>query len=369
MRQPAVVTDTGSTKRDDRRGGARRCRRGSRSSAAIRSAGAAQGGLEHARPDLFAGRPWLLTPTGERRRRRRVEKLSAFVRALGARAARDRRRRRTIGCSRSQPPAAADGERADAGGRRRGRRRTAWRWPAAASPTRRGSPSSPPDIWRDIAATNADEIGPALDALIALLQDLRADLPEGDRLADVFTDAAGGETARRNQQAVIRNPNPRIRNLRYPCVAAGISVTTVERSAGKYFLNTSCSTCGVTASMRCAARQDLARVAAVGLDRLQPAQPVVVLLQRRLVAAPRRFLGAIGQVRGRPFLLQPLDLLHHARGHRLDVLRRRAEAHLDVAARRAAAAPATGRPTRCRSGRDPRAGCRAARCRAPSSRR
>jgi prephenate dehydrogenase len=50
--------------------------------------------------------------------------------------------------------------------------------------------SSPADIWRDIAATNADEIGPALDALIALLQDLRKDLPDGDRLADVFADAA-----------------------------------------------------------------------------------------------------------------------------------------------------------------------------------
>ena len=36
--------------------------------------------------------------------------------------------------------------------------------------------SSPADIWRDIAATNADEIGPALDALIAVLQDLRGDL-------------------------------------------------------------------------------------------------------------------------------------------------------------------------------------------------
>src|SRR5262249_56378703 len=36
--------------------------------------------------------------------------------------------------------------------------------------------SSPADMWRDIAATNADEIGPALDALIAVLQDLRADL-------------------------------------------------------------------------------------------------------------------------------------------------------------------------------------------------
>ena len=50
--------------------------------------------------------------------------------------------------------------------------------------------SSPPEIWRDIAATNADEIGPALDVLIAILQDLRRDLPKGDRLSDVFTEAA-----------------------------------------------------------------------------------------------------------------------------------------------------------------------------------
>ena len=50
--------------------------------------------------------------------------------------------------------------------------------------------SSPADIWQDIAATNADEIGPALDGLIELLQELRRDLPEGDRLHDVFTGAA-----------------------------------------------------------------------------------------------------------------------------------------------------------------------------------
>jgi len=50
--------------------------------------------------------------------------------------------------------------------------------------------ASPPDIWKDIAGTNADEIGPALDALILLLQELRGDLGDGERLADVFTDAA-----------------------------------------------------------------------------------------------------------------------------------------------------------------------------------
>src|SRR5262249_38847695 len=50
--------------------------------------------------------------------------------------------------------------------------------------------SSPADIWRDIAATNADEIGPALDELIALLKDLERDLKAGSRLADVFDEAA-----------------------------------------------------------------------------------------------------------------------------------------------------------------------------------
>ena len=64
VHQPAVVTDTGSTKR-----------------AVVEAAralpprftfigghplgGSAKGGLENARPDLFGGRPWLLTPTGE----------------------------------------------------------------------------------------------------------------------------------------------------------------------------------------------------------------------------------------------------------------------------------------------------------------
>jgi prephenate dehydrogenase len=49
--------------------------------------------------------------------------------------------------------------------------------------------SSPADIWKDIAATNADEIGPALDALIAVLQDLRRDLAAGSRLEEVFSTA------------------------------------------------------------------------------------------------------------------------------------------------------------------------------------
>src|SRR5215208_1185670 len=65
VRVPAIITDTGSTKREI-----------VTAAAALPPrltfigghplAGAAQGGLEHARPDLFEGRTWLLTPTAAR---------------------------------------------------------------------------------------------------------------------------------------------------------------------------------------------------------------------------------------------------------------------------------------------------------------
>ena len=61
VRQPAVVTDTGSTKRGIvEAAGALPPRFTFVGGHPL--AGAAQGGLEHARPDLFSGRPWLLTP-------------------------------------------------------------------------------------------------------------------------------------------------------------------------------------------------------------------------------------------------------------------------------------------------------------------
>jgi len=50
--------------------------------------------------------------------------------------------------------------------------------------------SSPAEIWKDIASTNADEIGAALDTLIDILTDLRGDLQNGEQLQDVFTSAA-----------------------------------------------------------------------------------------------------------------------------------------------------------------------------------
>ena len=206
VRQPAVVTDTGSTKRDIV------------AAAGLLPprftfigghplAGAAHGGLEYARPDLFAGRPWLLTPAsapndgaqdpksppGARGYQpgdaAALDKLTDFTRALGAEprlidaVAHDR-----LLAFLSHLPQLTVSALMHVVGDAVGREGLALSGRGLADTTRLAS--SPPDIWTDIAATNADEIGGALDRLIALLQDLRRDLPDGRRLADVFTDAA-----------------------------------------------------------------------------------------------------------------------------------------------------------------------------------
>jgi prephenate dehydrogenase len=202
VRQAAIVTDTGSTKRG--------------TVEAARSlparftfvgghplAGAAQGGLEHARADLFQGRPWLLTsafargddsrasarPAGDDVAGGGLVKLTEFVQALGAvpRMMSVQAHDRMLAFLSHLPQLTASALMQVVGDAV-GEEGLTLAGRGLADTTRLAS--SPPDIWRDIAATNADEIGPALDALIARLQDLRRDLPDGDRLAEIFTDAA-----------------------------------------------------------------------------------------------------------------------------------------------------------------------------------
>ena len=187
VRQPAIVTDTSGTKR-----------------AIVEAAralpprftfvgghplgGAATAGLEHARPDLFTGRPWLFTPAGDGTGAA-LEKLSTFARALGAEphvldpAAHDR-----VLAFLSHLPQLTASALMQVVGDAVGERGLALAGRGLADTTRLAS--SPSDIWRDIAATNADEIGAALDALIAALEALRRDLPHGDRLAEIFAAAA-----------------------------------------------------------------------------------------------------------------------------------------------------------------------------------
>ena len=187
VRQPAIVTDTGGTKRaivDAARGLPPRFT----FVGGHPLGGAAKAGLEHARPDLFTGRPWLFTPTGDAHGAA-VEKLSAFARAFGAvphvldPIAHDR-----MLAFLSHLPQLTASALMDVVGDAVGESGLALAGRGLADTTRLAS--SPPEIWRDIAVTNADELGPALDALIAVLQDLRRDLADGDRLAAIFTSAA-----------------------------------------------------------------------------------------------------------------------------------------------------------------------------------
>ena len=189
IRQPALVTDTGSTKRDIMAAAgslpARLTFIGGHP-----LAGAAHGGLEHARPDLFSGRPWLLTANAASDGGgAALAKLTGFVQALGAvpRVMGVQAHDRLLAFLSHLPQLTASALM-HVVGESVGQEGLSLAGRGLADTTRLAS--SPPDIWKDIAATNADEIGPALDALIALLQDLRRDLPDGEKLADVFTDAA-----------------------------------------------------------------------------------------------------------------------------------------------------------------------------------
>jgi len=188
VRTPAVVTDVGSTKRAIVEA-ARELPDRFTFIGGHPLAGAARSGLEYARPDLFRGRPWILTSGEPRAAADALERLSSFVRALGAvpkamtAEAHDR-----LVASLSHLPQLTASALMQVVGDRIGADGLALAGRGLADTTRLAS--SPADIWKDIAATNADEIGPALDALIAVLEDLRKDLGDGDRLTEVFEQAA-----------------------------------------------------------------------------------------------------------------------------------------------------------------------------------
>ena len=191
VRQAAVVTDTGSTKRAIVEH-ARRLPPRFTFVGGHPLGGAAGGGLEHARPDLFKGRPWLFTPSSDAAGDA-LEKLLAFARALGAEP-------QVVGAGShdhllaylSHLPQITASALMRIVGETVGTEGLSLAGRGLVDTTRLAS--SPAEIWKDIAATNADEIGEALDTLIALLQELRHDLSSGERLTDVFEAAARWRT-------------------------------------------------------------------------------------------------------------------------------------------------------------------------------
>ena len=182
----AVVTDTGSTKR-----------------AIVEAAaplperftfigghplgGAARSGIEHARADMFTGRPWLFTPTTGHDAPS-LEKLQAFAVGLGAspRVLSPEDHDRLLAFISHLPQLTVSalmhivGQAAGSDGLSLSGR-------GLQDTTRLAS--SPAGIWKEVCATNADEIGSALDALIAVLQRLGADLKTGKTIDEVFESA------------------------------------------------------------------------------------------------------------------------------------------------------------------------------------
>lgn len=150
-------------------------------------AGAAYGGVSHARADLFDGRPWILTPRPDHPAQS-LARLEQFVVGLGGvpHIMTPELHDRFVGAVSHLPQLTASalmhvvGKLAgDAGLELAG---------AGLRDTTRLA-TSPPGIWRDVAATNEDVIRDALDTLIRTLTEMRDSLGSGDTIDEVFTSA------------------------------------------------------------------------------------------------------------------------------------------------------------------------------------
>ena len=182
----AVITDTGSTKREivD---AAKALPPRFTFVGGHPLGGAARAGIEHARADLFVGRPWLFTPepTGPSAA---LDKLFEFARNLGALP-------RTLTAQEhdhllayvSHLPQMASTALMHVVGEVAGREGLALTGRGLQDTTRLAS--SPASIWCDVCASNADEIGEALDALIKILADLRSNLQKTDTIEEIFQSA------------------------------------------------------------------------------------------------------------------------------------------------------------------------------------
>jgi len=187
VRGAAVVTDVSSTKRDVVEAArvlpARLTFIGGHP-----LGGAPRSGIDHARPDLFRDRPWLFTPSDDSDGEI-LERLRRFVTGFGAVPhvlapdAHDR-----LLAFLSHLPQLAASTLMHVVGDAIGEDGLALSGRGLVDTTRLAS--SPADIWRDICATNADEIGVGLDVLIAELGAIRDGLADGPTIDRIFDSAS-----------------------------------------------------------------------------------------------------------------------------------------------------------------------------------
>jgi prephenate dehydrogenase len=184
----AAITDVGGTKRDIVRAAATLPASCAPFVGGHPIGGAEQGGFAFARADLFRGRPWILTPGGSTAASA-VDRVAGFVQGLGARpTTMDADEHDRVMAFLSHLPQltvsalmGVVGEATESTGLRLAGR-------GLVDSTRLAS--SPSDVWREVCAANAADIGTALDSLIARLQQLRAGLADGATVDAVFDNAA-----------------------------------------------------------------------------------------------------------------------------------------------------------------------------------
>jgi prephenate dehydrogenase len=184
----AVVTDVGSTKAETVAAAARLPER-FEFIGGHPLAGAALGGIAEARAELFEGRPWLLTPQASTDPGA-LASLRRFVEALGASpvelpaSEHDR-----MVAYLSHLPQLAVTALMHVVGESVGEDGLALAGRGLRDTTRLAS--SPAGIWRDIAATNPEQLVAALDAFIDVLKHFRSQAGQPDAGFDaIFTSAA-----------------------------------------------------------------------------------------------------------------------------------------------------------------------------------
>ena len=186
LRDTAIVTDVGGTKRD--------ILKAARAAGAPRRfvgghpiGGAEHGGFGFASPDLFKGRPWVFTPAADDADA--LDRLSRLATGLGARpltmAADEHDRVMAFVSHLPQLATSALMEVVGSAVQSEGLR-VAGR--GLVDSTRLAS--SPAAVWKDVCVANADAIRAGLDLLIDRLGDLRAGLDGGEVMDVVFADAA-----------------------------------------------------------------------------------------------------------------------------------------------------------------------------------
>lgn len=149
-------------------------------------AGAERGGVAHAKPDLFTGRPWILTPTPGTGQG--IDLVERFIEGIGGvpHIMTPQLHDRFVGAV-SHLPQLTVSALMHVVGKLAGDAGLELAGSGLLHSTRLAS--SPPDIWKDIAATNQDHLREALDTLVATLTELRDSLGSGQAIDEVFTSA------------------------------------------------------------------------------------------------------------------------------------------------------------------------------------